>query len=38
MKGGTIFCIFFHAIQQVFPIICMPIIINDIGKKEINIS
>lgn len=29
---------FFHAIQQVFPIICMPIIINDIGKKEINIS
>lgn len=29
---------FFHAIQQAFPYICMPIIINDIGKKEINIS
>lgn len=26
---------FFHAIQQVFPYICMLIIINDIGKKEI---
>lgn len=37
MKGGTIFCIF-SCYPTGFPFICMPIIINDIGKKEINIS